>query len=348
MENVISNYRQVYETKQMSLVKFGLTISFIGAMFNCVFQNFNVAATGQIEGQFSSGLLAAFVMSIMTLGICEMLGGFITLLWNIIRGVPAPEIGRTWKVKSGRMIMVSALLAGPIGTACSVVAIAMCGSTYANCIIGLAPGVAALLSIPILKEKLVGRAWAGIVISILGAIIACFGAPSNVVNFGLGIAIACVCPVAFALEGIISTHAVDVTDPMLSCPMYRMIASGIFEIIISIIVCAVTGNIGWIGTLLGLIFSTKMCVVYMICTAIAMFIQYNTAYCSFNYCGAAKSEAILWTGTFWTIPVGFTMEAIGILPYSVTTFGIIGAIVVVIGILLVVAKPSELFDLRSN
>lgn len=348
MEKALGNFQALYQKKQMSLVKFGLTIAFAGAMFNCVFQNFNVAATSRIEGGFSSGLMAAFVMSILTLGICELLGGIFTLIWNVIRGIPFAEVGRTWHVRSGRMIMVSALLAGPVGTACSVVAIANCGSTYANCIIGLAPVVTAILSIPLLKEKISGRAWIGIIISIAGATIACMGAPGDTPNFALGIGIACICPVAFALEGIISAHAVDVTDPMFACPMYRMIASGIFEIIIAILVCAVTGNAGWIGDLAGLIVGNRMCMFFMLCTAIAMFIQYNTAYCSFNYCGAAKSEAILWTGTFWTIPVGFAMQAMGILPYNVTGIGIIGAIVVVIGIVLVVAKPSELFDLRSN
>ncbi|MGI6109773.1 MAG: DMT family transporter [Eubacteriaceae bacterium] len=348
MEKVLLSFQEIYQKKQMKLVRFGLTIAFAGAMFNCIFQNFNVAATRQIEGGFSSGLMAAFVMSILTLGICEFLGGVMTLLWNIIRGVPVAEIGRNWRVKSGRMIIISAILAGPIGTACSVIAVSMCGSTYANCIIGLTPVLAAVLSVVILREKLSGRAWIGIVISIAGAIIACMGAPGDATNFALGIGIACICPLAFALEGIISTHAVDVTDPMLSCPMYRMIASGLIEIVLSIVICLVTGNIAWIGQLFGLITSTPLCLFYLLCTSIAMFIQYNTAYTSFNYCGAAKSEAILWTGTFWTIPVGFVMQALGILPYSVTPMGIIGAIVVVAGILLVVAKPSELFNLRSN
>lgn len=342
------NFQALYESKQMKLVKFGLVIAFAGAMFNCVFVNFNVAATQRLEDSFSGTLLAGFFMSIMTLGICEILGGVITLIWNVIRGIPFAEVGRNWKVRSGRMIMVSALVAGPIGTACSVMAVSMCGSTYANCIIGLAPVVAAILGVFLLHEKISKRAWIGIIISICGALIATMGPPEGITNFFLGIAIACVCPVAFALEATISAHAVDVTDPMLSCPMYRMIASGIFEVIIAIVVALVTGNGGWIGLLFGMIFANPTCMFFMLCTSIAMFIQYNTAYCSFNYCGAAKSQAILWTGTFWTIPVGFTMSAMRILPYNVTPMGIIGAIVVVVGVLLVVAKPSELFDLRSN
>lgn len=348
MQNVASNFRAIYDKKQMSLVKFGLVIAFAGAMFNCVFQNFNVAATSLIEGDFTGTLLAGFFMSIMTLGICEILGGIFMIIWNIIRGIPFAEVPRNWKVKSGRMIMISALVAGPIGTACSVMAISMCGSTYANCIIGLAPIAAALMGVFILHEKISKRAWIGIFVSILGALIATMGPPEDVEHFMLGIMIAIICPIAFATEAIISTHAVDVTDPVHSCPMYRMIASGIFEIIIALIVACITGHAAWIGLLFSAIFATPMCVVFMICTSLAMFIQYNTAYASFNYCGAAKSQAILWTGTFWTIPVGFAMSAMHILPYSVTAMGIIGAIVVVIGIILVVAKPSELFDLRSN
>ena len=42
------------------------------------------------------------------------------------------------------------------------------------------------------------------------------------------------------------------------------------------------------------------------------------------------------------------MAAANILDYNVTVLGIVGAIVVVVGIMLVIAKPSELFNLRSD
>lgn len=339
----------LYQKKQMRMIAFGLTIAFISAVLNIVFPNFNVATTNQINGQFHSTLLASYIMSIFTLGICEFSGGVFCLIWNIVRGIPAAEIGRNWRVKSGRMIMLSALIAGPIGTGCTVVAYSLCGTTYAACIVAMAPIITCFLSRIFLKEKISGRAWTGIVISIVGALIACLiGAPSGSSQFAVGIAIACVCPIAFALEGIIGTHAVDVTDPMFSCPMYRMVASGIFQVVIAIFLSAVTGHAAWIGQLVTLITSNNRCMLFMLCTAIAMFLQYNMAYCSYNYCGAAKAEAILFTSTFWSIPVGFAMQAAGILPYHVNIAGIIGAIVVVVGIVMVVAKPSELFSLRST
>ena len=42
------------------------------------------------------------------------------------------------------------------------------------------------------------------------------------------------------------------------------------------------------------------------------------------------------------------MAALHVLDYNVTPLGIVGAVVVVLGIVLVVAKPKELFDLRNN
>lgn len=41
------------------------------------------------------------------------------------------------------------------------------------------------------------------------------------------------------------------------------------------------------------------------------------------------------------------MAKMGIMTFSVTTLGIIGACVIVVGILVVLAKPSELFNLRD-
>lgn len=338
----------LYEQKKFRIAIYGLTIAFIAAMANTIFQNFNVAASGQIEGGFASTLLASYVLSVLLLGICELIGGIFMVLFNLCRGIPIKEYGRMLNVHSSRTILLSAIMGGPIGTACAVLSIAMCGSTYSNCVIGLTPAITAIMGKFILKENVNKRVWAGIAICTIGVIVACLAPPEGITNFYLGILIACICPIAYSLENMISTHAVDVSDPMVATPLYRMIGSAIIEFVIVIIVCAVTGNMAWIGLAISLITSTPMCMLFMVCTAIFMAIQYNGTYYSYTNCGAVKASAILWTGTFWTIPIGFAMAAMNILDYNVTMVGILGAITVVIGIMLVVAKPSELFDLRNT
>ena len=339
--------KTLHEKRKMNLAIFGLTIAFVAAVANTTFQNFNVAATGIIQQGFYSTLLAAYVLSLLTLATCELIGGLLMVCFNLFKGIPLAEYPRAWRVKSSRTILISAILGGPIATAAAVMAIALCGSTYANCVIGLTPVVTAIFGIIFLKEKAGARVWIGIIICTAGVIIATLAPPEGVTQFYTGIALVCICPIAYAIESIISTHAVDVTDPMIACPLYRMIGSAFIEFIIAICVCAVTGHLGWIALAFSILFSSPLCILFILCTAVFMCIQYNGTYTSYTYCGAIKGSAILWTGTFWTIPIGFTMSALGILPYNVTMLGIAGAVVVVIGIMLVVAKPSELFSLRN-
>jgi len=343
-----SKANALYESKKLHVAIFGLTLAFIGAVCNTTFQNFNVAATGIIQESFASTMLAAYVLSVLAIAICEFGGGIIMIIFNTCRGVSLAEYGRVLGVHSARTMLLSSIAAGPVGTACAVMAIALCGSTYANCVISLTPVVTAIFGILILKEKSGPRVWLGILICTVGILIATFSPPEGITNFYTGIAIACICPIAYTLENIISVHALDVTDPVISCPVYRMIGSSIIEMIVVLCVCAVTGHMAWIGLAFSVMGSNHACLLLLFCCALFMAIQYNSTYASYTYCGAIKAAAILWTGTFWTIPVGFTMMALNILDYNVTTMGVIGAIAVVIGIALVVAKPKELFSLRNN
>ncbi len=349
MNNNELNYKEFYHKKQLRAIAFGLTIACIGGIFCIVYQNFNVCATGTFSDNFSGGLLAAYFMAVFVLGLSEVTAGIITFIYNLLRGVPLAEIARTWNVNSGKTMMLSSLAAGPIGQACTLLAISMIGATYAYCIVGTFPVVTAIFGALFLKERMNKRVVIGIIIAVSGAIIACFvGAPEGGSDMTTGLIIALIAPCAFAAEGIISTHAVDVTDPMTACPLFRLCMSGIFEMAICIILALATGHGDWIGQILHLIVSTPMCIPFLICSILGMVIQYNSTYCSYNYCGATKAQALLGTTTFWTLPVGLIMSATGIMEYSVTGVAIIGAMCVVVGTLLVVAKPSELFSLRIN
>jgi drug/metabolite transporter (DMT)-like permease len=339
---------KIYEKKMLRVVLFGLMLAFVGAICNTTFQNFNVAATGILQESFTSTMLSAYILSVLTISICEFLGGLIAIVFNTFRGIPLAEYPRVLRVHSSRTILLSSVAAGPVGTACAVMAVALCGSTYANCVISFTPVVTAIFGILILKEKANGRVWAGIIISTVGILIAAFSPPEGITNFYLGIAIACICPFAYTMENIISVHAVDVVDPVIACPVYRMIGSAVIEMIVALLVCAFTGHISWIGTAFHVIGSNSRCLILILCCAAFMAIQYNFTYSSYTYCGATKAAAILWTGTFWSIPVGFAMSALNILDYHVTVLGVLGALVVIVGISLVVAKPQELFNLRNN
>ena len=339
--------KELYQKKKVKLAILGLFLSWISAVTLVVFQNFNVAATGIINESFSQSLTAAFVLTLITLSLCEFAGGLIMIGYNRITGVPAAEYARLWRVRSSRTVLLSAVVAGPIATACSVVGISMGGSTYGNCIIGLTPIITAILGAIFLKEKTGPRVFIGIAIAVAGIITATFAPPEGITNFYLGIIIVIFAPLGYSAEAIISTHAMDVSDPLLVCPLYRMIGSAVIEMICAVGICIVTGNLSWIADAFSIIFSTPVVILFLLLTAVFMAIQYNCIYVAYTYCGATRGSAILFSSPIWSIPVGLFMSKIGVLPYSVTAMGIVGAIIVVVGIVIVLAKPSELFKIRN-
>jgi drug/metabolite transporter (DMT)-like permease len=346
MGNIISPEER-YRLKKVGMTKFGLFLAWLASITLLTYQNFNAAATANIYPAFGDSLLASFIICILCIALCEFTGGILLTMFNSTKGIPLVEYARLLKVKSTRTVLISAIAAGPIGTACAIIAVGFCGSTYTNSIISLTPVVIAIAGRIFLKENTNSRVYIGILIAIAGCIIASFAAPEGVTNFYLGLAIALVAPFAYATEAMISTHAMDVSDPLEVCSFYRMIGSSIIQSIIVVVLCAITGHLDWIGQILGMITASPIVMFFLFMTAVSFAVDYSTNYVAMNYAGAVRCAAVLYTTPIWSIPVGYIFAALGILPYAVTTQGIIGAIIVVIGVTLVLAKPSELFNLRK-
>ncbi|MGN0732960.1 MAG: DMT family transporter [Emergencia sp.] len=348
MSNNNLKAEELYNKGKMRLAVMGLVLAFVSSLSLVIFQNFNVISTELINKSFPKGILSSYVLTLMTLSICEIIGAIIMICFNsFVVGIPLAEYGRITRVKSSRTVLLAAVVSGPVATACSMIGIGLCGSTYGNCIIGLTPILTAILGAIFLKEKTNARVFAGIAIAVVGVIIAGIAPPEGVKNFYLGLIITLIAPVGYSIEAIISTHAMDVSDPKIVCPLYRMLGGGILELLVAVVVCATTGNLEWISEIFLMVFTNKTLLIYILITAVFMCIQYNTIYSSYSYCGATRGSAILYTTPIWSIPIGLFMTGIGLIDFNITFMGIIGAVVIVAGIIVVLAKPSELFNLRD-
>lgn len=340
--------QEAYRKKKIRLAKFGLLIAWISSLCMVTFPIFNSLATDGVYQLFDSKILTLYVLSLLFVAMGEFFGGiFLILYQTVIKGVPVREYGRVWNVKSSRMVLLSALVAGPLATACLTVSVPLCGSTYSNCISALTPILTAIAAAIFLKEKIGPRIIIGILIAVIGVIIAGFEPPEGVTNFYLGIIIALFAPIGYTAETMISTHVMDVSEPLEVCGLYRMIGAGIMEFIIVVAICGFSGNMEWIRIAFGTVFSNPVLIVFILLTAILMAIQYGTSYIANNYSGPSRASAVVWSTPVWSIPIGFLFAVAGLVPYNVTALGIIGAVVVVIGVVLVLAKPSEMFSLRN-
>lgn len=341
---------EAYTSRKVKLSVYGLVLAALSAIAMVIFPILNVSGTDIIFGIFNDdSLLCAFVLTLTGLALCEFTGGIIMMAYSTIKiGTPVKEYTRLWQVKSARAVLISGLVGGPIGTGCTLLGVSMCGSTYAGIMFALLPVLSAIGAKIVFKENISARVMVGIVIAVIGVIIAGLAKPEGVENFYLGLFIAFLAPIGFSIEGLISTNGMDVSEPFEVCGLFRMCGGGVIELIIAIIAAGIAGHMEWITTSYATIFSSPVTLIFIFLTACFIAIQYGGCYASYNLCGVAKGGAIVGTTPIWSIPLGYIFAAIGIYEYSVTGFGIIGAIVVVLGATLVVAKPSELFTLRNN
>lgn len=108
-----------------------------------------------------------------------------------------------FKTKKGKAAAIAALVGSPIGMSAYLLAIKYATAPYASSISVIYPGVGAILSYLILKEKLSLRAVVGICVSLLGSFMLGFN-PGNVPpTFLKGILFAVIAVFGWALEGVI-------------------------------------------------------------------------------------------------------------------------------------------------
>lgn len=345
---------QAYAERKIGVAKVGMLLAWISSLTAILFGIFNGAASSLIESNtgadMSSPLISAIVC-ITILGVGEIFAGIMTQIYNVSRGKGLKEWKRMVSFKVSWMMLLSAVAAGPLATGLQVTAYSMSGITYVTAILGLCPVITAILGRIIFKENLSKRVVIGIIIVVVGALVTTFiGEPDTAgSNFTLGLLLACVCVIGFTLEGMFSTYAGDLIDPIEGCGFYRTICSGIMGLTAMLIISAASGNIAvWTGTIAA-IFTNPLTLLFTVLFALFIALSYNTTYVGFNKCGPSRCLAMVYTAPIWSIPIC----ALGALvlrnyyTYDITLAAIIGAIVVAIGVVLVVMKPSELFKLRD-
>lgn len=353
--NTLANQsaEEVYTNKKIGIAKFGMFIAWISSLTAIMMGIFNSSASTIISGEMTDAksVLATSIIAITILGFNDIIGGIFCMIWNLINGKGFKEFKRMINFKVSWMMLLSAIAAGPLATGLQMSSYNLCGITYTTAVLGFSPVLTAILSRFVFKENLSIRAWIGIILVFGGVLVSCFlGKPEAAgSNFTIGIILACLCPIGFALEGMFSTYAGDLIDPLEGCAFYRSICSGIMGLVAMVILSAATGMMSVFTGTVSCIFTNPMTLLFTILMGFNAFLSYSTTYVGFNKCGPARCLAIVNTMPVWSIPLGLIFAKLlkGYYEYSVTMPAIAGAVVVVVGVILIVAKPSELFNLRD-
>jgi len=224
---------------------------------------------------------------------------FCSGIWMLVYMGIKREYGKVikaLKTKSGKYIMLGALLGGPIGMSGYVAAIKFIGPAYTAIISAIFPAIGAFLAYIFLKEKMSRIQLVGLGVSILGVIglsyVSDGGArPENLV---IGLFCAVLCVFGWAGEAVICAYGMkdpDVSDEQ--ALQIRQITSTIFYGAIVLPIVA-----GWGFTLS--IIPTQIAPVILL-AALFGTVSYVLYYRAINKLGPAKAMALNITYTAWSI-----------------------------------------------
>lgn len=242
-----------------------------------------------------------------------------------------------FKTKKGKAAALAALVGSPIGMSAYLLGIKYATAPYASSISVIYPGVGAILSYFILKEKLSLRAVIGIAVSLLGSFMLGFNPSGDVPQtFFKGILFAVVAVLGWALEGVIIGFAmkhIKGEDHIQASPQqFLCLRYFISMVSYAVIVLPFIGGYPLAGQIVsrGLVFKYAG-------IAILGAITYLSWYKAVDLIGAAMGTALNSTAALWTIIFSALLFGDKITP-SLAIWGI----VIVLGVFIFTIDPKTL------
>ena len=265
--------------------------------------------------------------------VSTFLHDFFSSMWMIIYMAIRMELRKTFraiKTRSGKFIVLGALLGGPVGMTAYLLAIKYIGPTYTAIISSLYPAMGAFLSYIFLKEKMKTISIIGLFMSIIGIIILGYAPGGNVVNLGLGFVFALFCVVGWASEAVICAYGMkeDEITPEQSLQIRQMTSAVIYGFLIIPIVKGIKFTMEVIPTN-----ATAMILI----TALAGTASYVLYYKGIHKIGATKAMALNITYSAWSIILGLIF-----LKNNIDIKSIICCVMIIVGSIMAAGDMKEL------
>ncbi len=305
--------------------KTGISAGVISGLTYGLYSTFVVIASMKEPLAGAVGLFAApYIASALN----DALAAIWLLIYNTMTG-RIREIGRSLRTFPGFVVILGALVGGPIASGAFLMGLSMAGA-YAIPISALYSLFGAIFARIILKQKITARVGVGMSICIIGAIIINWVKPEGGSNFTLGIICAFVAAIGWALEGVLAAFGSAMIDSDIAINI-RQAVSGLVDIVIILPI---------IGAL-GLFKSTLMAgtpVMWLAIAGLCAAVSFLCWYKSNSTIGCAIGMSLNITYVFWGV-----LFSILFLGSAMTPTIVVGSIVILLGAILVSVDPMSIF-----
>ena len=329
------------EKKALAYAKKGILLAFIAGM---------VFSMDGIMVQRSKGfapfndprlwLLTPFICA----GIHDCCAAILTTLVNWRSG-RLREVGRSLASRPGRYVLTGAIFGALFGMGGYMMALQFAGPAYALPITSLYPAVAAVLAVFVLREKIPLRAWIGLALCIVGAIVIAYKPPASqgeTTLFYVGLGCAALAAIGWGTEGVCATSGMDFIEPPVALNMYYVISGTLFlGILIPALSFIILPEIGGFSILLE--FAQSKGIFFVALAGCIGSISYKCWYASMSMTGVSRAMAINISYALWGILFSYLFTDV-----EITRTLILGAIGIFIGMFLVIGNPRDMMDLRKT
>ena len=296
-----------------------------------------------------SAFAVIYVLGALGCGVNDTCSAVWALIMAGIRG-KLGDFFRTLNTKPGRMIMLAALMGGPIANSAYVIGLASAGSIIVP-ISALCPAIGAILGRILYKQALNKRMIFGISICVFASALIGFSSISGGVQKGavVGIIAGFIAALGWGIEGCIAGYSTSMVDSEIGIAI-RQTTSGLSNLIIFIPIIAILGHNGSLSFLLtGQAFTSGSAMIWFAVSGLCAYLSYMTWYKGASMTGVALGMATNGTYSFfgplccWIIlGVGF-----GIKGWTLTPISWFCAVLMAIGILIISMNPLDLLKKRE-
>lgn len=241
------------------------------------------------------------------------------------------------KTRSGKVVMLGALLGGPIGMTGYVIAINNIGAAYTAIISAFYPALGAFLSFVLLKEKMDGKQIASLVAALVGVMAMGYisAGDSEMGNATLGLVGAILAVIGWGSEAVLC--AWGMRDDAVDNETALQIRETTSALVYGIVVLPLFGAWGFTASA-----APSLATGVIALSALAGTASYLFYYKGISVIGAAKAMALNISYSAWAVVFGFVLQ--GTVPTPATVFF---CVLIIAGTVLAASDWSELFGRKA-
>ena len=241
------------------------------------------------------------------------------------------------KTRSGKVVVLGALLGGPIGMTGYVTAINNIGAGYTAIISAFYPALGAFLSFVLLKEKMDGKQIASLVAALVGVMAMGYisAGDSEMGNATLGLVGAVLAVIGWGSEAVLC--AWGMRDDAVDNETALQIRETTSALVYGIVVLPLFGAWGFTASA-----APSLATGVIALSALAGTASYLFYYKGISVIGAAKAMALNISYSAWAVVFGFVLQ--GTVPTPATVFF---CVLILAGTVLAASDWSELFGRKA-